>query len=184
MSAQALPLAAAVVAAALRDAAAEASLFLLVGGIVMLSVIVVLVLIQNIVPDRTPPVMPGARPTLRQLRALDGGPLAQTIAGARRANGRRRYARVAPVDLALDRVVELRLGEPRLLQAHERQSRLRLYACRGCSFSAAGGPGHACTTERAALEEVFGAVLQRPVRTVETACRRRGDPACEFEVAH
>lgn len=167
-----------------RSAAADASLFLLVGGLVMLTVICLLVLVQNILPDRE-----GAQPTseqrpaMRRLRSLEGGPLAQHIA---QRKGRRRPYALAPVDLALDRVVELRLGEPRLLQALDRASRIRLYGCRGCAFSAspAGAPSPGCARERAALEEVFGAVFGASARAQESACRRRGDAACEFEVAH
>lgn len=168
-----------------RAAAADASLFLLVGGLVMLTVICLLVLVQNILPDRGAREPTGdQRPAMRRLRALDGGPLAQAIA-FQKAGRRQAYA-LAPVDLALDRVVELRLGEPRLLQALDRASRIRLYGCRGCAFSGspAGSASPGCARERAALEEVFGAVFGANVRAQESACRRRGDAACEFEVVH
>lgn len=169
----------------MRSAAADASLFLLVGGLVMLTVICTLVLVQNVIPDRSVGEATGdQRPDMRRLRALDGGPLAQSI--AYRRGGRRRAGALAPVDLALDRVVELRLGEPRLLQALDRASRIRLYGCRGCAYSASstGAASPGCARERAALEEVFGAVFGANVRAQESACRRRGDAACEFEVAH
>jgi hypothetical protein len=170
-----------------RSAAADASLFLLVGGLVMLTLICILVLVQNVLPERGGPQPTNdQRAAMRRLRSLDGGPLAQHIA---QRKGRRRLYCLAPVDLALDRVVELRLGEPRLLQALDRASRIRLYGCRGCSFAAAsaaapGAQAPGCARERAALEEVFGAVFGSSVRAQESACRRRGDAACEFEVAH
>lgn len=167
-----------------RSAAADASLFLLVGGLVMLMLVCLLVFVQNLLPDPAD-TGPRAGAGKRRLRGLDGGPLAQDLA---RRNGRdRRAAALAPVDLALDRLVELRVGEPRLLLAHERVSRVRLYGCRGCAFGAGlmgGGPGQGCARERAALEQVFGAVYGTAVRAQESSCRRRGDAACEFEVAH
>lgn len=171
----------------LRGAAADASLFLLVGGLVMLTVICLLVFVQNLLPERAQEAEVEPRRATRRLRALDGGPLAQHIAPRRRdSRGRRRPVPLAPVDLALDRVVELRLGEPRLLRAQDRFSHVRLYGCRGCTLamSASAANGAGCTRERAALEEIFAAVLGGAVRAQESSCRRRGDAACEFEVAH
>ncbi len=169
-----------------RSAAADASLFLLVGGLVMLMLVCFLVFIQNLLPEKADDG-PKAGAGKRRLRSLDGGPLAQDLA---RRNGReRRGVAIAPVDLALDRLVELHVGEPRLLLAHERASRERLYGCRGCSYGtgaggAASGAAGGCARERAALEQVFRAVYGPAVRTQESACRRRGDASCEFEVAH
>lgn len=169
-------------------AASEASLFLLVGGLVMLMVVCSLVLIQNMLPlrpDTADELL--AKTSRRRLRSLDGGPLATELA---RRNGRdRRMLAAAPVDVALDRLVELHVGEPRLLMAQDRVSRIRLYSCRGCAFgsganSSSASPTQGCGRERAALEEVFGAVYGAAVRARESACRRRGDAACEFEVAH
>lgn len=170
----------------LREAAADASLFLLVGGLVMLTLIVVLVLMQNLVPERAGDTRTGGQqPTPRQLRTFDGGPLAHTHRTAsEKRGGKRRLRALAPVDQCLDRVVELRLGEPRLLQSQERLSRIRLYACRGCAFALPSAGGAGCMQERAALEEVFGAVYGSAVRAQESTCRRRGDATCEFEVAH
>lgn len=171
----------------LRGAAADASLFLLVGGLVMLTVICLLVLVQNLLPERPLPAGQAESRPRRRLRGLDGGALAQHVAPRRRdTRGRRRPLPLAPVDQALDRVVELRLGEPRLLRAQDRFSLVRLYGCRGCAFAGAGPslPTAGCARERAALDEVFGAILGGAVRAQESSCRRRGDAACEFEVAH
>ena len=166
-----------------RSAAADASLFLLVGGLVMLMVVCALVFVQNLLPDPAD-TGPRAGAGKRRLRGLDGGPLAQEL--ARRNSRDKRHASLAPVDLALDRLVELRVGEPRLLLAHERVSRVRLYGCRGCAYGTGNNavPGHGCGRERAALEQVFTAVYGNSVRAQESSCRRRGDAACEFEVAH
>lgn len=185
-----LPLAApASIASTVRDAAGDVSLFLLVGGLVMLTVVCLLVFVQNLLPDRDPQGDAGDAPkaATRRLRSLEGGLLAQDLARRNGRNGRPVRRRLAPVDLAMDRVVELRLGEPRLLFSHERMSRVRLYGCRGCAYGAGateGAPGHGCARERAALDEVFTAIYGPRVRTQESSCRRRGDAACEFEVAH
>lgn len=184
-----LPLVPATVASllsGLRDAAGDVSLFLLVGGLVMLTVICLLVFVQNLLPDRGEDEQGAApRQATRRLRALDGGALAQDLARRNGRNGRPVRRAVAPVDLAMDRLVELHVGEPRLLLAHDRMSRVRLYGCRGCAYgSGHSGPGQGCSRERAALDEVFVAIYGPRVRTQESACRRRGDAACEFEVVH
>ncbi|MEA3136045.1 MAG: hypothetical protein QOJ26_1805 [Thermoplasmata archaeon] len=155
-----------------RAVVADAALLLLVGGLVMLCLIMLLVGIQNIVPERAPP--PGAVPTAREepLKGL----------WPRRP---RQVASGLPVDKAMARIVHLKLGEPRILQARLHTTRVRLYGCPGCSFEVPGAAAHpGCAGERGGVERAFKDVYGGRVSTWEIACRRRGDEACDFEVKH
>ena len=155
----------------LRAMASDASLLLLVGGLAMLTVIMILVAIQNVVPDRTP--SPAA---------------AATESGLSRMWPKRtkKVASGLPVDKAMARIVHLKLGEPRILQARSRTTRVRLYGCPGCSFELVDAtPANAtCGRERGGVEQAFKDVYGGRVSAWEIACRRRGDDACDFEVKH
>ena len=156
----------------LRARAADASLLLLVGGLAMLTVIMVLVGIQNAVPERA------------------GGSAAGfgADAGITRMWPRRpkKVASGLSVDKAMARIVHLKLGEPRILQARSRTTRVRLYGCPGCSFELSDGTAvnATCSRERAGVEQAFKDVYGGRVSAWEIACRRRGDDACDFEVKH
>lgn len=156
-----------------RTVVADAALLLLVGGLVMLCLIMVLVGIQNIVPERNPTAL-GAAPTSRNdpLKGFWPKRPRQVPSGL-------------PVDKAMARIVHLKLGEPRILQARLHTTRVRLYGCPGCSFEvpgAANAPG--CATERGGVERAFKDVYGGRVAVWEIACRRRGDEACDYEVKH
>ena len=158
----------------LRAMASDASLLLLVGGLAMLTVIMILVAIQNAVPER----------------AGGGGAagFGKTESSITRMWPRRPKLVNSglPVDKAMARIVHLKLGEPRILQARSRTTRVRLYGCPGCSFELADAtPVNAtCNRERAGVEQAFKDVYGGRVSAWEIACRRRGDDACDFEVKH
>ena len=155
----------------LRAMAADASLLLLVGGLAMLSVIMVLVAIQNVVPERMPsPAAVGGESGLSRMWPKRPKKIASGL----------------PVDKAMARIVHLKLGEPRILQARSRTTRVRLYGCPGCSFELAEAtPVNAtCNRERGGVEQAFKDVYGGRVSAWEIACRRRGDDACDFEVKH
>jgi hypothetical protein len=152
----------------LRAMASDASLLLLVGGLAMLSAIMVLVAIQNVVPEK---------PATARAKAAGFWP--------------RRPKKVPSglaVDRAMARIAHLKLGEPRILQARSRTTRVRLYGCPTCAVEApepapsAAGPS--CPRERGGVEQAFRDIYGGRVAAWEIACRRRGDDACEFEVKH
>lgn len=155
-----------------RAMAADASLLLLVGGLAMLSVIMVLVAIQNVVPDKA-----GSGAGFG--RAADSLPRLWPRRPRKVASG-------LPVDTAMARIVHLKLGEPRVLQARTRTTRVRLFGCPSCSAQMEeNGPGNAtCARERAGIEQAFKEVFGGKVSAWEISCRRRGDDACDFEVKH
>src|SRR5688572_27302901 len=130
----------------LRAMAADASLLLLVGGLAMLSVIMVLVGIQNVVPEKA-----GS--------AAGFGRVAETSITRMWPRRPKLIASGLPVDKAMARIVHLKLGEPRILQARSRTTRVRLYGCPGCAFELTEGAGAAansgCSRERAGVEQAF-----------------------------
>lgn len=158
----------------LRTVAADAALLLLVGGLVMLTVIMVLVFVQNLLPERSP--APGSVAA----GAGKGGD-SITRLWPRRP---RQIPSGLPVDKAMARIVHLRLGEPRILQARLRTTRVRLYGCPGCASGDAASANAGCPSERSGVERAFRDVYGSRVAAWEIACRRRGDDACDFEVRH
>lgn len=155
-----------------RTIVADAALLLLVGGLVMLCLIMVLVGIQNLVPDKS--AAPGAPLPARNEPPKGLWP--------RRP---RQVPSGLPVDRAMARIVHLKLGEPRILQARLHTTRVRLYGCPGCSFEVPGAAAASgCSGERGGVERAFKDVYGGRVAAWEIACRRRGDEACDFEVKH
>lgn len=155
-----------------RAVAAESALLLLVGGLVMLIAIMVLVGIQNFLPDKAD--APGGMakaPRNEPLRRFFPKPPQHVPSGL-------------AVDKAMARIVHLKLGEPRILQARLHTTRVRLYGCPGCSFEVPGANLTGCTGERGGVERAFKDVYGGRVAAWEIACRRRGDEACDFEVKH
>jgi hypothetical protein len=159
----------------LRTVAADAALLLLVGGLVMLTIIMVLVFVQNLLPERSP--APGS------VAASSGRAGTENITRLwpRRP---RQVPSGLPVDKAMARIVHLRLGEPRILQARLRTTRVRLYGCPGCASGDAASANAGCASERGGVERAFRDVYGSRVAAWEIACRRRGDDACDFEVRH
>ncbi|MEA3191544.1 MAG: hypothetical protein QOD77_2126 [Thermoplasmata archaeon] len=165
---------------ALTDLAGQASIPLLAGGLVMLAVLVVLVFIQNLVPNRQPAAGAPAE-GVPSLRPLDGKAVFHAVTPAK---GRRRKATPErpplPVDAALLRLLEQKAGEPRLLRVRERMAKIRLYHCAGCARKEENG----CTVERDQVRAAFGALHGDRASVAEVRCTIRGDPHCEFEVRH
>jgi hypothetical protein len=171
----------------IQAVAADASLLLLVGGLAMLCCIMLLVAVQNLVPEKTPIGGPTRIPR--------GGTEALPRLWPRRP---RKVASGLPVDKAMARIVHVKLGEPRILQARLHTTRVRLFGCPGCAFEVEdGGDGkdgkdgnegkdapQGCGRERLGLEQAFKDVFGPRVAAWEIACRRRGDEACDFEVKH
>lgn len=155
-----------------RTIVADAALLLLVGGLVMLCLIMVLVGIQNIVPERNPSAL-GAVATPRNEPVKGFWPKRP-----------RQVPSGLPVDKAMARIVHLKLGEPRILQARLHTTRVRLYGCPGCSFEVPGANAPGCANERGGVERAFKDVYGGRVAAWEIACRRRGDEACDYEVKH
>jgi hypothetical protein len=170
-----------------REAATDAALLLLVGGLSMLSLIMVLVVLQSLFPDRA---ARGSQQSLRELQPLGGGVPAGPAKQARRSRLRRApRARPTPAaDRAIARMVKLGLGEPRLLRARQHVTTVRLYGCQGCAeplpVAAGDQGGTGCAYELEWTREAFNATLGHPVHVREVRCARRGDMACEFEVRH
>lgn len=165
--------------------AADASLLLLVGGLSMLGLIMVLVGLQSLFPER--PRESGPQPgrhRARQLRPLrEDTPLFAELDKAPRPGPFRREEYHLPVDHALAHVVELQLGEPRILRTLRGMSRIRLYRCRGCEPDVADKQA-GCTFERQGLQKAFRAKVNAAATVREVRCRTRGAEVCEFEVRH
>lgn len=160
-----------------NDVAANAALLFLVGGLAMLALIVVLVILQSMLPDKSP--VGEQANEARQLRPVAGavepgpspGPMPDTLAPA--------------IDKAMDRAVERGIGEPRLLHVQPEVARVRIYSCAGCRDRHPGGassPG--CFDQAMALGQAFTQTFGGNVQSNEILCRLRGDAECEFEVRH
>lgn len=170
---------------AFLDLAADASLLLLVGGLSMLGLIMALVALQSLFPERARASGPEpARHRARQLRPLrETPPLFAEVGKAAKAGPFRREEYHLPVDLALARVVELQLGEPRVLRLGKDGARVRLYRCRGCAPDVADRDS-GCGFERAGMQDAFRSHVERYATVREVLCRARGAESCEFEVRH
>lgn len=83
-------------------------------------------------------------------------------------------------------LVEARLGSPMIVRSTGNLSVIRLEECLGCSSDEPGDreseaqPG--CPFEAGFIEGAMSQVSQDGVVVRETACRRWGDEACEFEI--
>jgi predicted hydrocarbon binding protein len=178
----------------------QSAMFLIVGGLAMLTLIVTLVLLTTIFPQR--PFGPEGDPSRlveRQLRPTPWPYRPKAVAtGAADAfrpdpgayeNGRKagKRTRATSLETALDHVVNRGLGEPRILAHGQQRTRLRMYECRGCSgqepaVSGSGSHASGCSFERGFIAGVLERAWAAPVRIQETTCHRRGQDACEFEV--
>lgn len=168
--------------------AGSAALILLVGGMSMLTLIVVLVLLQNLMPVRTVASEgSGARfyQELRPLAVPGGSPLSLRPTGA--GKGAPKTGPRPPADHALDQAIQLGLGEPRILRHRSHYTQLRLYHCRSCSPvhpRSGAKPVDGCAFEEESLRNAFASFYRDPVVVRESACRLRGHAECEFEVRH
>lgn len=169
----------------LRAVGADASLLLLVGGLAMLGLIMALVALQSLFPERVRESGPEpGRHRARQLRPLrETAPLFAERGRQAKQGPFRREEYHTPIDLALARVVELQLGEPRLLRTRGGASRVRLYKCRGCAPEVANRE-EGCAFELQGLQKAFRTSVAPAAIVREIRCRARGAETCEFEVRH
>jgi V4R domain-containing protein len=176
-----------------RVAANEASVFLIVGGLIVLGVVLVLVVIRSVLPSGRPER--GDRrmgalgrelrrtPDLADVPAIDGR-IPLTPQDLER--GRKAARRVAPRQLedALDHAVRSGWAEPRILNLSDARTLIRYYHCDECERDAAAAtkdpPG--CGFNAGYLEGAFKRLGSHETLVRETSCRRRGGAVCEFEV--
>ncbi|HLE47847.1 MAG TPA: hypothetical protein VI818_06075 [Candidatus Thermoplasmatota archaeon] len=173
---------------ALRALPGNAALFLIVGGLSILSLIVFLVVLQSFIPTRAAvPSLVDDRPVDRQLRGIrPRANLPRPFGGGTLDTGRleARSARAVDLDSVLDQAVLRGIGEPRLLFVDDTVVRLRMYGCGSCEPSFARqrqGMPLECLHERGFLEGAFARIRGSPA-VEERSCRLRGAPYCEFEV--
>jgi hypothetical protein len=181
----------------IRELAANAALFLIVGGTAILVLIVSLVLLQSIFPERAQKkILTDAEKAERQLRPTlirrhqealpaTAGPRGDVEDGRRGA----RSLPIRTVDAALDYALAKGLGEPRILRHQPHFTLLRFYNCRGCEIAELqpNDPvvrGQRCTYERGFLQGSFQNLYAKPVTVREVACHRLGNASCEYEVWH
>jgi hypothetical protein len=181
---------------AVRDLAGNAALFLIVGGTAILVLIVCLVLIQSIFPERVrKQSLTDAERAERQLRPTlirRSSELSMPAVAPRGdIEDGRRTARSLPirtVDAALDYALAKGLGEPRILRHQPHFTMLRFYNCRGClAATESGDPAgrvHRCGFERGFLQGAFQNLYAKQVTVRETTCHRIGHASCEYEVWH
>lgn len=168
---------------------AAVSLSLIVGGLVMIGVVIVVTVTFNLLPltlgsasaaVKEPPKrvlpMPDLPPTARP-----AAPRAAALSIDDLQRGRALGARlkVKRVDDVLDYVHGERLAEPRILNVRAGLLRLAFLNCSECR----SGEDHrsGCGYRAGILEGALGQ-LHKPLKVMETACHRRGDSSCEFEV--
>lgn len=168
------------------EVAADASILLLVGGLSILSLIIVLVVLQSLLPAGTgASVAPETLPPDRQSRPLRAGgsamPALQASAGLRWS---RPPPPPHPTDVPLTRIVETQIGEGRVLSHGAGRTTLRLYGCRGCPDGKPSSPEGGCNFERAAIAREFSSAFGVDSIVREVSCRLRGDAHCDFEVIY
>lgn len=188
------------------------SLFLIAGGVFVLGVLMVLLVVRSALfgtPARrdvaAAPSVLVAQPVPPAPLAPDGSRrLAEEAAHdpetafrlGRRAGG---TIRSRSLDEALDRFAQAGLGDPRIVSTTSRRKVVQLASCRTCTAVVARGAAEfawnreefsrsktapACEFERGFLEGALGPIVAGAARVRETACRTRGDRACEFEVVY
>lgn len=176
-----------------RNFGADTALLLIVGGLSILFLIVTLFLLQSVFPTAVAPLASAkGRRQIRPTVAPEGPvPAVLGFSKAKRSRGSRRAdpTPTHPIDAALDRVVDAGVGEPRILRHHPRFLHLRMLYCRGCQPSGEAAEPleeriKGCSYERGFLETAFQSAFRGALSVRESACRRMGAQACEFEVRH
>ncbi len=168
---------------------ANLALFLMVGGLAMLTLLLILILMGAAFSGQAKPVFLGQPNDDRlQLRPIWASQSPRSLPGTSGTTlpGSETPAITPAIDRPMAAIVDQRLGEPRILRHRPSGTRIRLYRCRGCGDSKEPTPAgtDGCTAERNDLEAIFVKTTGRARITVrETTCRRRGDPFCEYEVS-
>lgn len=166
----------------------DLALFLMVGGLAMLTFLLFLILMGAAFSGQAEPVSFGqTRDERLQLRPIwaSQSPRALPVGEDVRLPGTETPAVTPAIDRPMAAIVKARLGEPRILRHQPTGTRVRLYRCRGCrdEGDAAFVGTDGCESERHDLQTIFAQTTGRDrVRVHESACRRRGDAFCEFEV--
>lgn len=165
----------------------DLALFLMAGGLAMLTFLLLLILMGNALSGQSEPVSLGQPKDDRlQLRPIWASQSPRMLPGGEETTvpGSETPAVTPAIDRPMAAIVKARLGEPRILRHHPRGTRIRLYRCRGCPDSDDDAAGaDECESERIDLQTIFADTTGRDrVRVRETACRRRGDAFCDFEV--
>lgn len=174
------------------DLIANVSFLLIVGGLLMLSVVVGMILLRSLLPLGTPVAAGERENTGRPMRRTPSLSVAAevalapkvasrvTVEAVRRGQQMAERTRATTLDEVLEGASGLGLGEARLTRVMDRRLWIRHYDCPPCRRSETRdeGCGRAVGYYEAALTPLLGATA----KAREFLCHRRGDPACEFEV--
>lgn len=172
-----------------QEFVSDAAVFLMAGGLAMLSLLILVILAGNAFSGPAAPVPFGGprdeRLRLQPLGTTPGRP--PTSGRAPKVPGGETIAKTPAIDRPIPRIVQAGLGEPRIVKHGRRSTRIRLYRCRGCLRAGDASPasdGQGCSAERDFLKTIFRETTGRSsVGVVERSCRRWGDVFCEFEVS-
>lgn len=166
----------------------DLALFLMVGGLAMLTFLLIVILMGAAFSGQAEPVSFGQQRDERlQLRPIwaSQSPRSLPVDPDATLPGTDTPAVTPAIDRPMAAIVRARLGEPRILRHRPAGTRVRLYRCRGCrdDGDAADAAADGCESERHDLQTIFTQTTGRDgVRVHESACRRRGDDFCEFQV--
>jgi hypothetical protein len=169
---------------AIRELPANAGLFLITGGLSILTLIVSLVFLQSVLPLRSNnPIAVQNLPAERELRPIDPTRPGRVLRPV--AAGHTRAVSYHSIDSLLESLLATGLGEPRVLYHAPGSTLLRVYLCPGCGAGKSpGGEIRVCVREKNAIQGAFSTFYRKNASATETKCRFRGDPDCEFEVKH
>ncbi len=160
------------------------SIFLLAGGLFLLTFLVMYALAKSLFGRAQPAMMATtARPKVIIMpRAMSRERTLSVPAGNdafRRGYEDAARARPASLDGLLDHVYEIGLGDARILGSTSTGKLVRLHACANCHADDVG-----CAYAAGYLCGGFTGLSRRETHVVETTCTRRGDASCEFEVTY
>jgi hypothetical protein len=146
------------------------------GGLVVLGFLFLTFIFRSaIVGDLAPTANERGAPPTARMPPVEP-PYVRVPASHDEFSAARQLARKAPrsLDAALETMGAQGLGEPRILQATAESTRIRVYA-----------RGHGgCDAMRGYLVGAFEGLVGAPVKADEVACRRTGEPDCEFLLRH
>jgi hypothetical protein len=166
---------------------ARGSVLMMMGGLVVLGFLFLAFVFRSaIVGDLAPLSASGRAPLPRarlpgeSLRASEGGPAKRggKLHSFRDARTAARRSSAATVDAVMEALVDDG-DDARILESDATRKRVRLYACASCDEERPD-----CDRERGLLAGGFESLTGQLAKVEEVACRRRGDPHCEFEVRH
>ncbi len=169
---------------AIRELPANAGLFLITGGLSILTLIVSLVFLQSVLPLRSNnPIAVKNTPAERELRPIDPQRPGRIIRPVG-ASASPKHPSYHAMDALLESLLVTGLGEPRILYHAPTSTLLRVYLCPGCRAALPEGQPKACIREKNAIQGAFSTFYRKNAMATETRCRHRGEGECEFEVKH